>query len=58
MPQVMRTLLIDDCIDCEKEYNAGGARYYWSVVNMAGIINVVDSLLVINRLVFADTRKN
>ncbi|MBE5766133.1 MAG: hypothetical protein E7335_02995 [Clostridiales bacterium] len=54
MPQVMRTLLIDDCIDSEKEYNAGGARYYWSVVNMAGIINVVDSLLVINRLVFAD----
>lgn len=53
-PQPVRTLLIDDCIDRGKDYNAGGARYYWSVVNIAGIVNVLDSLSVIKKLVFED----
>lgn len=53
-PQPMRTLLIDDCIEKEKDFNDGGARYTWSVVNIAGIINVLDSLTVINKVVFAD----
>ena len=51
-PQPMRTLLVDDCIDRGKDFNNGGARYYWSVVNLAGIINVIDSMLAIKRLVF------
>ncbi len=51
-PQPMRTLLIDDCIAKEKDYYDGGARYYWSCVNVAGLINVLDSLLVIKQLVF------
>ena len=51
-PHPMRTLLVDDCIDKGKDFNNGGARYYWSVVNLAGVINVIDSLLVIKRLVF------
>ena len=55
-PQPMRTLLIDDCIDRGKDFNNGGARYYWSVVNLAGMINVIDSMLAIKRLVF-DTKK-
>ncbi|MBE6571076.1 MAG: hypothetical protein E7656_02365 [Ruminococcaceae bacterium] len=55
-PQPMRTLLIDDCIEKEKDYNDGGARYTWSVINLAGLINVLDSLLVIKHLVF-DGRK-
>ncbi len=53
-PHPMRTLLIDDCIEKGKDYNGGGARYYWSVVNLAGMINVIDSLTVIDRLVFTD----
>ncbi len=53
-PHPMRTLLIDDCIDRGKDFNNGGARYYWSVVNLAGLINVLDSLLVIRQLVFID----
>ena len=53
-PHPMRTLLIDDCIAKEKDYNAGGARYYWSVVNIAGMINVIDSLSAINKIVFTD----
>lgn len=51
-PQPVRTLLIDDCIDNRKDFNAGGARYYWSVSNIAGFVNVVDSLCVVRELVF------
>lgn len=53
-PLPMRTLLIDDCIDNGLEYNNGGARYKWSIVNFAGMINVVDSMLVIRDYVFVD----
>jgi len=51
-PQPMRTLLIDDCIDRQMEFNSGGARYNWSIINIAGSINVVDSLIAIHKLVF------
>lgn len=51
-PQPMRTLLIDDCIDNGLEYNAGGARYNWSVVNVAGLANVTDSLAAVREAVF------
>lgn len=51
-PQPVRTLFIDDCIDKETDFNAGGARYGWSIVNVAGLINIIDSLLAIKTLVF------
>lgn len=51
-PHPIRTLLIDDCIDRKKDFNAGGARYYWSVINLSGLINVVDSLLAIRTLIY------
>ena len=51
-PVPMRTLLVDDCIQAERDFNDGGPRYSWSVINYAGIVNVVDSLLVIHDLVF------
>lgn len=51
-PLPMRTLLIDDCIDKGLEYNSGGARYGWSIINFAGLINVIDSMLAIRTLVF------
>ncbi len=53
-PLPMRTLLIDDCIDNGIDYNAGGARYKWSIINFAGMINVIDSMLVIRDFVFRD----
>ena len=53
-PVPMRTLLIDDCIDSGVEYNHGGARYNWSIVNFAGMINIIDSLLVIRDFIFRD----
>lgn len=52
VPQPMRSLLIDDCIDRGMEFNAGGARYNWSVINVAGLANVVDSLSAIREAVF------
>ena len=55
-PQPMRTLLTDDCIDKELDFNNGGARYYWSVINIAGIINVIDSLSVIKKIIFTDKK--
>jgi len=51
-PQPVRTLFIDDCIDKGLDFNAGGARYYWSVSNVAGLINVIDSLSAVRELVF------
>ena len=51
-PLPMRTLLIDDCIDKGLEYNSGGARYGWSIINFAGLINVIDAMLAIRALVF------
>lgn len=53
-PLPMRTLLIDDCIDKSLDYNNGGARYMWSIINFAGLINVIDSLLVIRDYVFTN----
>lgn len=51
-PLPMRTLLIDDCIEKGLDYNNGGARYKWSIINFAGLINVIDSMLVIKSLIF------
>jgi formate C-acetyltransferase len=51
-PQLIRTLLIDDCLERGVEYNVGGARYNWSVINVGGIGNVVDSLAAVREVVF------
>lgn len=55
-PHPVRSLLIDDCIDKSFDFNAGGARYYWSVINLAGIVNCIDSLLAIKKLVFDEKK--
>ena len=55
-PLVVRTLLVDDCLETETEFNAGGARYVYSVINMAGTINVIDSLNVIRELIYEKGR--
>lgn len=51
-PQPVRSLLTDDCIERGIEFNAGGARYNWSVINIAGLANVVDSLAAVREVVF------
>ena len=57
-PQPVHTLFVDDCIDKQLDFNAGGARYYWSVSNVAGLINVIDSLNVVRELVFEKKEYN
>jgi len=56
-PQPMRSLLIDDCIDNGREFNAGGARYNWSVINVAGLANVIDSLAAVREVIFESREK-
>ncbi|MBT7162936.1 MAG: hypothetical protein HN904_09165 [Victivallales bacterium] len=51
-PQPIRSLLTDDCIARGIEFNAGGARYNWSVINIAGLGNVIDSLAAVREMVF------
>jgi len=48
----MRTLFIDDCIEKEKGYFSGGARYTYAVPSDSGIPNTADSLLAVKALVF------
>ncbi len=54
LPHPVRTLFTDDCIENRLDFNNGGARYNWSVVNFAGMVNVAESLLAIRKLVFED----
>jgi formate C-acetyltransferase len=51
-PQPLRSLLMDDCIERGLDFNAGGARYNWSVVNVAGLANAADALHALRELVF------
>ncbi|MFH1086546.1 MAG: pyruvate formate lyase family protein, partial [Chloroflexota bacterium] len=51
-PQPLRTLLIDDCLEAATEFNAGGARYNWSVINVGGLGNVADALAAVRELVY------
>lgn len=55
-PLPMRTLLVDDCIDRGVEFNNGGARYNWSIISFAGLVNVIDSLLTVRTLVFEEKK--
>lgn len=47
-PQLIRTLFIDDCIDRNLEYNAGGARCHGGVVNVAGLTDAANALAAIS----------
>jgi len=51
-PQPIRSLLTDDCIERGVDFNAGGARYNWSLLSMAGLANVADSLSAVREAVF------
>jgi formate C-acetyltransferase len=53
-PLPMRSLLIDDCIENGREYNAGGARYNWCIVNVMGLANVADSLAALKQVVYEE----
>lgn len=53
-PQLIRTLFVDDCIDNGRSFSEGGARCNWSVVGIAGLANVIDSLAAVRKVVYED----
>ncbi len=52
LPNPMRTLLNDDCIEKGLDFNAGGCRYTWTQSSDSGMINTIDSLLAVRELVY------
>lgn len=48
------SLLVDDCIENGRDYNAGGARYNTSYIQGVGIGTVTDSLAAIKTGVFTE----
>lgn len=51
-PQPVRSLLVEDCLARARDFNDGGARYNWSVVNVAGLADVADALEALRVVVF------
>jgi formate C-acetyltransferase len=56
MPAPFLSVLIDDCIAKGQDYNAGGARYNNSFIQMVGIGSVTDSLAALRHVVFEEDR--
>ncbi|MCM8773092.1 MAG: hypothetical protein NC922_08630 [Candidatus Omnitrophica bacterium] len=54
LPQVIRSLFIDDCLESGIEFNNGGARYNWSIINVGGLANVSDSLYTIKKIIYEE----
>lgn len=52
----IRTLFIDDCIDNEKGWFQGGARYTYAVGSDSGIPNTIDSMLSVKHLIFEEKK--
>lgn len=52
----IRSLFVDDCIENEKGWMQGGARYTFSICSDSGMPNTIDSLLAIRELVFEKKR--
>ena len=49
-PQLIRSLLVDDCIERGVEFNAGGAVVNGSVINVAGLTNAINALLILKMI--------
>ena len=52
MPSPFLSILIDDCIENARDYNAGGARYNTNYLQGVGIGSVTDSLSAIKHHVY------
>ena len=52
MPVPFLSLLIDDCIDRGRDYNAGGARYNTSYIQGVGLGSVTDALTALKHHVW------
>ena len=54
MPAPFLSVLIDDCIANGRDYNAGGARYNNTFIQMVGLGSITDSLSAIREVCFSD----
>jgi formate C-acetyltransferase len=52
MPAPFLSVLIDDCIQKGRDYNAGGARYNNTFIQMVGLGSITDSLSALKDVVF------
>ena len=52
MPVPFLSLLIDDCIEAGRDYNAGGARYNTSYIQGVGLGSITDALTALKVHVF------
>jgi formate C-acetyltransferase len=52
MPAPFLSVLIDDCIKKGRDYNAGGARYNNTFIQMVGLGSITDSLAALKEVVF------
>lgn len=51
-PKIFRTLFTRDCVKNRRSFEAGGARYNWSVVSYDGSTVLIDSVNAIRKLIF------
>lgn len=51
-PKLYRTFFTRDCVRNHRSFEAGGARYNWSVVTYQGIANLIDGLAAVKHSVF------
>jgi formate C-acetyltransferase len=58
MPAPFLSVLIDDCIARGRDYNAGGARYNNTFIQMVGLGSVTDSLSALRHLCFPASAHN
>ena len=56
VPQYVRTLLCPPCAANGKDFNDGGAEYYFSVINLCALANAADGLYAIKKLVFEQNK--
>jgi len=54
MPAPFLSLIIDDCIDNGRDYNAGGARYNTNYIQGVGIGTITDSLSSLKKHIFEE----
>lgn len=55
-PKLYRSFFTRDCVKNHRSFEAGGARYNWSVVCFQGIATVIDSLAAIRQLVYEERK--
>lgn len=51
-PKLRRSLFTRDCVRRHRSFEAGGARYNWSVVSYQGIANLIDGCAAVRDCVF------